>query len=269
MVIELCEKVGALEMSRGAKKFLLKEKQVRQWGNSKSTAAAIHAMLLQGDEGWRNPKPVSWTARGAQSKPDLQIGEAFIHWERAASAEGSFEPPVQRLELENPNPFPIWGSVHVQYSSSLDDIESTGSGSMEVETTYYLEESGSAGAELVPVGPNTRLEKGDVLVARVQATVDRTMDFIHIEQFRPSSLEPIVQKSGYEFGEGTSFYRSVKDEGTHFFIDELQRGTHIFEFKERVAHAGRCTGGFTRIESFYAPEFKAHGSGQKIRTNDR
>ncbi len=269
MIIELCEKVGDSEMSRGAKKFLLKEKQVQQWGNSKSTAAAVHALLLQGEEGWRNPQPVSWTARGEQPEPDMQIGEAFIQWERKADPSGSFEPPVQRLELENPNPFPIWGSVHVQYSSSLDNIKSTGSGPMEVKTTYYIEKSGSEGAELVPVEPQTQLEKGDVLVARVQAKVDRAMDFVHIEQFRPSSLEPMVQKSGYEFGQGTSFYRSVKDEGTHFFIDHLSEGIHIFEFKERVVHSGKCTGGFTRMESFYAPEFKAHSSGQKIFTNDR
>ena len=269
MIIELCEKVGDSEMSRGAKKFLLKEKQVQQWGNSKSTAAAVHALLLQGEEDWRNPKAVSWTARGEKSQPDLQIGEAFIQWERTADPDGSFEAPVQRLELENPNPFPIWGSVHVQYSSSLDNVESTGPGPMKVKTNYYLEKSGSEGAELIPVEPQTRLEKGDVLVARVQASVDRSMDFVHIEQFRPSSLEPMIQKSGYEFSEELSFYRSVKDEGTHFFIDHLAEGTHIFEFKERVVHSGTCTGGFTRMESFYAPEFKAHSNGQKIVTNDR
>jgi hypothetical protein len=250
-----------------AKTFLIKEKQVQQWGNTKATAAAIHALLLSGqDPLWTSPKAVNWTAHGTKPKPDVQIGQAYILWEQGATAVGTLEPPVTKLEIENPNPFPIWGSVHVQYSSPLDAISAHGDNIMKVQTDYYLEQISSEGKELIPIDSNTKLKKGDILVARVRASVDRAMDFIHIEQFRPSSLEPIVQKSGYEVMGGVSLYRGVKDEGTHFFIDYLPKGGHIFEFKERVVHAGTCTAGFTRMESFYAPEFKSHEKGKKIKT---
>ncbi len=267
LIIEVCERVGATEMSQAAKTYLIKEKQVQQWGNSKTTAAAIHALLLSGqNQLWQKPREVKWKAIGNQPQPNLEIGQAFIHWERSAFPDGTIESPVDKLELNNPNPFPIWGSVQIQYSSPLNAISAQGDENMKVRTVYYLEKKGSEGLVLEPIVPDTRLKKGDVLVARVLASVDRTMDFVHIEQFRPSNLEPMVQKSGYENMEGLSTYRAVKDEGTHFFIDQLPEGDHVFEFKERVVHAGTCAAGFTRMESFYAPEFKTHGTGEKIKT---
>ena len=256
-------------MSQQAKKYLLKEKQVNHWENSKTTAAIIHAMLLQGKDSWRNPKPVKWTATGKQKKPDVQIGDAYINWEKSMGADGGFESPIQSLSLDNPNPFPIWGGAYLQYSSPLDAVQSSNDGPLSARTQYFVQNQGKKGAELMPIKEGTRLKSGDVLVARVQVNVDRNMDFIHIEQFRAANLEPITQKSGYKVEGNLMFYRSVKDEGTHFFVEELPKGTHIFEFKERVAHEGICTGGFTRIESYYAPEFKSHSSGEKIKTYDR
>jgi len=269
LIVELAEKVGATDLSRQAKKYLLKEKQVNHWENSKTTAAVIHAMLLQGEAAWRNPKPVKWSVTGEQKKPDLQIGDTFIHWEKSMDSDSEFTTPIQSLSLDNPNPFPIWGGLYLQYSSSIDAVQSSDQGPLSVQTNYFLQNQGKEGAELVPITESTRLESGDILVARVQVKVDRDMDFIHIEQFRAANLEPITQKSGYEVKGNVVFYRSVKDEGTHFFVEVLSKGTHIFEFKERVAHEGVCTGGFTRIESYYAPEFKSHSSGEKIITYDR
>jgi hypothetical protein len=270
LIIELAEKAGETKnMSRQAKKYLLKEKQVNHWENSKTTAAVIHALLLQGGDGWRNPKTVKWSATGEQNDPDLKIGDTFISWEKSLSSDEDFTAPVQSLSIENPNPFPIWGGLYLQYSSPIGLIESSSEGPLSVRTQYFLQKQGEQGPELTPIDDNTRLEQGEILVARLQVQVDRDMDFVHIEQFRAANLEPITQKSGYEVNGNFVFYRSVKDEGTHFFVEVLPKGTHVFEFKERVAHQGVCTGGFTRIESYYAPEFKSHSSGEKIITYDR
>ena len=140
---------------------------------------------------------------------------------------------------------------------------------MNVQTDYYLQSDGPEGEQLNAITPQATLKKGDILVARVRLEVDRAMDFVHLEQFRAASVEPIEQKSGYTNNGNVSFYQSIRDESTRLFIDRLPGGMHIFEYKERVAHAGKCTGGFTRVESFYAPEFKGHSSGQKIFTDDR
>lgn len=269
LIVELAEKAGEKNISRQAKKYFLKEKQVNHWQNSKTTAAVIHALLLQGDDGWRNPKTVKWAATGDQKNPDLKIGDSFISWEKSLSSDDDFIAPVQSLSIENPNPFPIWGGLYLQYSSPIGLIESSSEGPLSVRTQYFLQKQGEEGPELTPIDDNTRLEQGEILVARLQVQVDRDMDFVHIEQFRAANLEPITQKSGYEQRGKIAFYRSVKDEGTHFFVDVLSKGTHVFEFKERVAHQGICTGGFTRIESYYAPEFKSHSSGEKIITYDR
>ncbi len=270
LIIELLEEVGANVASQAAKKWLLKNKQTSQWGNSKATAAAIHALLLSGQDPWIRAKSVRLDGSGPGVKsPDVSVGDWYVAWEGEADDQGEFQWPVDQLNIENNNLYPVWGSASIQYSSPLDQVEQSQDSRMKVQTEYYLQSQGPEGEQLNPITPQTQLKKGDILVARVRLEVDRAMDFVHLEQFRAASLEPIEQKSGYTNNGNLQFYQSIRDESTRFFIDRLPSGMHIFEFKERVAHAGRCTGGFTRVESFYAPEFKGHSSGQKIFTNDR
>jgi hypothetical protein len=270
LIIEFLEEVGAVAASQSAKKWLLKNKQSSQWGNSKATAAAIHALLLTGDDPWIQTQSVRVDGEGKNVKsPDVSVGEWYVAWEGKADDQGKFNWPVDQLKIDNENPYPVWGSASVQYSSPLDQVEKSQDSRMKVQTEYYLQSDGPEGEQLNPVSSQTTLKKGDILVARVRLEVARAMDFVHLEQFRAASLEPIEQKSGYTNNGNVSFYQSIRDESTRLFIDRLPGGMHIFEYKERVAHAGKCTGGFTRVESFYAPEFKGHSSGQKIFTDDR
>ncbi|MCK5855346.1 MAG: hypothetical protein KAG56_09000, partial [Sulfurovaceae bacterium] len=71
--------------------------------------------------------------------------------------------------------------------------------------------------------------------------------------------------SQYKWQDGLGYYQSTKDNATYFFMDYLKRGTYVFEYPLVVTHRGEFSNGVTTIESMYAPEFRSHSEGMKIK----
>ena len=64
--------------------------------------------------------------------------------------------------------------------------------------------------------------------------------------------------SGYQYGQQEVYFRGVRDTEVDFFLERLTAGRHVIEYPLTVTQAGKFSGGYATVESFYAPEFNAH-----------
>ena len=102
------------------------------------------------------------------------------------------------------------------------------------------------------------LAVGDELVVRIELSVDRDIEYVHLKDQRGSGTEPVNVLSRYRFQDGLAYYESTRDTASHFFIDYLPKGTYVFEYAVRVQLAGKYQTGFASIQCMYAPEFNSH-----------
>lgn len=246
--------------------WLLKNKQGNHWTTSKSTAAAIAALMLT-----RGPKQANLdndlaviSKVGEVSLPgkaDIQAGTAY--YKKSWTSE-SIDKGKATIYMSNPNDNIAWGAAYYQYFEDVNNIKATNASPLMIEKQLYKEVMTSNGKTLVLVDAKNTLTPGDVLVSRIIVTVDRDMDYIHLKDLRASGLEPYNNISQYRWSGPFGYYESIRDLATHYYIDHLPKGKHVFESRQKVVHRGKYSGGLATIQSFYAPEFGGKTEGNTI-----
>ena len=93
------------------------------------------------------------------------------------------------------------------------------------------------------------MKVGDELVVRLELRTDRDMEFVHLKDQRPSSVEPVNVLSAYKWQDGLGYYESTRDTASHFFFDALPKGTYVFEYSARVQLRGACHDAFALFVS--------------------
>ncbi len=246
------------------KVWLLKHKQSNQWSTTKSSTEAIYALLL--DES--NLKKIIL--------PDISLGELKIQTNspelKVEAGTGYFKTSILpkdissflgNIKIKSNSKGMSYGGIYWQYFENLDKIKPSKT-PLKIDKKLFLQSTTNKGSTLIPVSTNI-LKVGDLLKVRIEITVDRDMEFIHLKDMRASTLEPISVFSKAKFRNGLSFYESTRDGSTHFFFDKLPKGIHIFEYPLRVSQKGNFSNGITTIQSMYAPEFSSQSEGVRIK----
>jgi uncharacterized protein YfaS (alpha-2-macroglobulin family) len=246
--------------------WLLKNKQGNHWSTSKSTAAAIAALMLT-----RGPKQANLDNDLAviskvgdvslPGKADIQAGTSY--YKKSWTGE-SIDKAKATIYMSNPNENIAWGAAYYQYFEDINNIKGTNASPLMIEKQLYKEVMTNAGKTLALVDAKNILAPGDVLVSRIIVTVDRDMDYIHLKDLRASGLEPYNNLSRYNWSGPFGYYESIRDLATHYYIDHLPKGKHVFESRQKVVHKGKYSGGYATIQSFYAPEFGGKTDGNTI-----
>jgi uncharacterized protein YfaS (alpha-2-macroglobulin family) len=271
--------------------WLLQQKRAQAWPTTKATADAIYALLLGGAA----PAPAAVATSSAASPATLMsrntgsvgagrrrpvallsdntlvsasVGGRLISPKNVEAGTGFYseriagpqiKPEMGRVSVTRPASGVAWGSVTWQYFQTLDKITSHAGTQLSLKKTLWKKVRGPAGFELVPAAQG-KLTVGDTLVARLELTSEKTMEFMHLKDERPSGAEPVSVLSGYRWRDGLGHYESTKDTATHFFIDWLPAGVHVFEYEVKIVHRGLYQSGIAEIQSMYAPEYNAHSA---------
>lgn len=248
--------------------WLLKQKQTNHWKSNKATVDAIHALLLNADKGSKA------TAINVTSLPTVEIkGQNIYASTRDAQAGtgyiySSYDAPLNKelgsIKVTNPNENIAWGAAYYQYFENTDKVKSFQDTPLKLRKQYFKVESTLEGERILPV-TNESLMPGSKVRVRIELSCDRSMEYIHMKDQRPSGFEPVNVISDHKYQAGMSYYETTKDVATHFFFSYLPKGSYVFEYDMFVVHKGTYTGGITSIESMYAPEFKSHSNGQVIK----
>lgn len=244
-----------IERISGIKRWIVAQKRTNSWGRDLPTAEAVYGLTL-GD-------PIAHELdKDAQARIDLPVvgGEAIRLEGDRLQVKMPFTSTVHPdtfLTLSQSQPAVLWGSATATYTLPTAEIEARGK-QIQITRETYLLRRGSKGDELLPLAEGQELRVGDRLRTRLTIRLEQSLDFVQVIDPRPGFTEPIIQKPGYEWGEGTGYYVEPKDTETNFYIDHLNRGTYLLSYDQYVARAGRFAGTVARIVSCYAPDYSAH-----------
>jgi hypothetical protein len=269
LIIEAFREIDEDEKSvEDCKVWLIRQKQARQWGSTKATVDAIHALLSKPahavSEVTHDPL-LRISLGGNEIHPaQVEAGTGFYQ-HRFAAAE--VKPELAEIVLTKSDPGIAWAGIHWQYFEDLAKLGLHESAGLKLEKSLFIRRSSPQGPKLEAVsGP---VKVGDELVTRLVLRNDRAMEFLHLQDARGSGTEPVNVLSGYRWKDGFACYEVTRDTASHFFIDHLPVGTHVFETSVRVQHAGVYQSGIAELRCMYAPEFHARSGSVKLEVTGR
>jgi len=244
--------------------WLLKNKQTNRWSSTKSTAAAIYALLIHPDAWLLSVGQVSVTLGKDKVLASDEAGEAGSGYIRKQWPGEAIRPEWKTITADNPNPHIAWGAAYWQYWEDMDRIKpATEDNALRVTRAMWRVVSGERG-KTGAATEDGHFEVGDRLLVRMTLETDRPMEFVHVKDLRASGVEPVETLSGYKWSGGLGYYQSTRDLATHFFIEHLPRGKFVIEYEAFVAQAGHYSGGLATAQCMYAPEFADHSEGIRM-----
>lgn len=259
-------------MVDGLKTWLLKNKQTNHWSSTKSTASAVYALLMSGDNWIKDTKDVNISFGGKpfdSSKIEKEAGTGYfktdiIQRENTTANVSDFS----NIKIENPNNVVAWGAMYWQYFEDLDKIKNFKETPLTIVKQLFKVENSDRGPVIQPITAATKLLPGDKINVRIEIRVDRNMEYVHLKDARASGFEPINVLSQYKWQGGLGYYESTKDAATNFFFDYLPKGTYVFEYPLFVNHKGDFSNGITTAQCMYAPEFSSHSEGIRVKVGE-
>ncbi len=247
--------------------WLLQQKQTSQWTTTKATTKAIYALLL-------NPKEfvsikdntvfTVGTEKIKTKKLDEAEKEAGSGYFKTSWNEAEITKDKATISIKNNGEAAGFGGVYWQYFEELENITPNDEVSLQVTKELYLKENKNGEEALIPIAKRS-LKIGDLITVRLKIENTKEVEFIHLKDMRAAGLEPVNVLSSYKWQDGVGYFESTRDASTNFFFDNIPKGVFILEYEVRVNNSGEFSNGITTIESMYAPEFRSHTKGIRIK----
>jgi len=250
--------------------WLLTNKRTNRWPTTKSTAAAVYALLNAGSDwtksdgkaikvDWPSSNALSTRVRAAQESAEAATGAFSV-----SAAAGEVSSDLATVKLRNKNNNLVWGGVYWQYTELAEKVEASNNGPLTLERELFHRQPTDDGMRLVPITADEPLSAGDRVTVRLILRSDRDLDFVHLKDRRAATFEPIEQLSGYQYKNGLGYYFAPGDLATNFFIDHLPKGTYTLEYDLFATYSGSFSNGLGRVQCMYAPEFGGNTAGARI-----
>ncbi len=246
------------------KLWLLRQKQTQRWDSPVSAADAIYALLHYGTDLTSDEGKVTVQLGKHTLKPDKQ--EAGSGYFKTSLAPADITSRTGRITVSNTGKGTAWGAVYWQYWQDIDQVQKGGQG-LQVNKQLFVERVENGTKTMYPIG-TTNVRRGDRIITRIEISTDRHLEYVALKDLRAACLEPAEQLSGYEWKEGTGYYRTSKDNATHFFFDYLPKGSYVFEYESWASHTGQFASGIATVQCLYAPEFSSHSASESITVTD-
>ncbi len=258
-MIELFDLIGrSSDEIDEMKTWLIVNKRTNSWKSSIATSSAIYALNLGKKSAFSEGLPVSTSINSVPLTYDFD-SKGINYNKQSIKGKDEVE-KVEEVSFSNKNENISWANIHHQFFQEYEDIERTDKEYFDIKKEIFKV---GAKDELYSV-EGLRLKKGDKIKVRLRLETDRPMQFIHIVDGRPSGAEPAESLSGYQWEDGMSYYKSIKDLGTHFYIDYLEKGKYMIEYEMFINNSGVYNSGIAQVQNMYAPEFNDYSKNMKI-----
>ena len=263
LLIEAFDEVTKDEKSvEEMKVWLLKNRQTNQWNSTKATTKAVYALMNFG-KSWIDADKGIEVKIGNQ-KFDLdknsQAGSGYV---KTSWNKEEIKPDMGKVEVSKTSPGVAWGAMYWQYFEDLDKIKSAETG-IKFNKKLFVKSNSANGPILKEITTSTPIKVGDIVTVRLEISVDRNMQFVHIKDMRASGFEPVNVLSGYKWKGEFGYYESTRDAATNFFSDYMRKGTYVFEYDLKANNAGNFSNGITSMQNMYAPELSAQSEGIRV-----
>lgn len=242
-------------------RWLLNQKRTNSWQSGPATSKAIFALLLD------NSSEIM-----IKSNDKIMIGNHSVEFSKASAGAGYIKetyPAAQiskdfaEISIEKENEGTAWGAMYWQYTTDYENVSSAAAG-LSVDRKILKSSYDGQPISYTEIKKGEEINNTDKIVVRMVITSDREYEYVHLKDVLPACFIPEQKLSGYSFAGNLLYYTSIKDDSMNFFIEYLPKGTHIIEYKVNIQQSGNFTGGISKIQCMYAPEFGGHSDAVKI-----
>ena len=232
-------------------RWLLMSKRTQVWDTPVNTVDAVYAFMKGNESNWnRKAENAVLKLDGKQlPMPQDSTTLGYVKTEKTGKAS--------KLSIDKKSDYTSWGAVYAEFKQPISEVGSMESG-IKVRRVIVPAESEGKGKAQAKVGEKVKVT--------LIITADRDYDFVQITDKRAACLEPVNQKSGYQWGIGC--YVSPRDHATNFYFDRLSKGKHIVEMEYYVDRKGDYQSGTCTAECTYSPEFGGRTEAYELKVNN-
>lgn len=232
-------------------RWLLMSKRTQVWDTPVNTVDAVYAFMKGNENNWNRKAENAVLKLDGKLLPMPQDSTTlgYVKTERPGMAS--------RLSIDKKSDYTSWGAVYAEFKQPISEIGSMESG-IKIRRVIVPAESEGKGKAQAKVGEKVKVT--------LLITADREYDFVQIMDKRAACLEPVNQKSGYQWGIGC--YVSPRDHATNFYFDRLSKGKHIVEMEYYVDRKGDYQSGTCIAECTYSPEFCGRTETYELKVNN-
>ncbi len=247
------EEIGsAKETVNGIIKWLLNAKQEHNWSSTKSTAEAVG--LLQRNQSSVTGKP--FTLSATINNTSVTVTDNLLKGELYSFV------PQQQFEastiIKKDSNNVTSGGFNYYYFTANPPVAASSNG-VKISKRIYLYIAGNN--QWQAVNESTILKIADKLKTIITIDAPKQLKYVFIDEKRAASSEPAAASSGYEYSEGFSYYKSVRDAGYQFFAEEIPSGISTIEYETVVSAEGIFSNGPVALQCMYQPQIRAYGNG--------
>lgn len=232
-------------------RWLLMSKRTQVWDTPVNTVDAVYAFMKGNESNWSRKAENAVLKLDGKLLPMPQDSTTlgYVKTERPGKAS--------KLSIDKKSDYTSWGAVYAEFKQPISEIGSMVSG-IKIRRVIVPAESQGKGKAQAKVGEKVKVT--------LLITADRDYDFVQITDKRAACLEPVNQKSGYQWGIGC--YVSPRDHATNFYFDRLSKGMHIVEMEYYVDRKGDYQSGTCTAECTYSPEFGGRTETYELKVNN-
>lgn len=232
-------------------RWLLMSKRTQVWDTPVNTVDAVYAFMKGNESNWSRKAENAVLKLDGKLLPMPQDSTTLGYVKTEKTGKAS------KLSIDKKSDYTSWGAVYAEFKQPVSEIGSMESG-IKVRRVIVPAESQGKGKAQAKVGEKVKVT--------LLITADRDYDFVQITDKRAACLEPVNQKSGYQWGIGC--YVSPRDHATNFYFDRLSKGMHIVEMEYYVDRKGDYQSGTCTAECTYSPEFGGRTETYELKVNN-
>lgn len=238
----------------GIVQWLLLAKADHRWSTTKATADAVG--LLYRHQQVLSSAPLQLQAiypdgHSQQVTDHLSSGQLYAFDSIAAGKPFPAHIVVQKQGAA------ATGGLQYYYFTATPPATAAAAGVSLIRT---LERWNAVAGAWERIMENTVLHAADKVRATLTIHAPRLLQYVLIEDKRAATLEPADITSGYRYGNGISWYQSVRDAGMQFFATKIPAGTSSVAYEMVVNGEGTFTYAPAILQCMYQPEAKAYSS---------
>ncbi|MFN8575965.1 MAG: MG2 domain-containing protein [Candidatus Sericytochromatia bacterium] len=245
-------------------KWILQNRQGNHWYSTKDTANAIYTLT-------------EYASLNKELNPDYTISifygdkllkKSKVNSKNMFSFSNSIDLTDKDLKDKGKIRIVKEGKGNLYYSSSLEyfsleDNIKAASNMISVNREYYklFEKKDSENKitydkELLKDGAT--LKSGDLIEVKLTVKSNNDYESLIFEDMKPAGFESTELKSGYEYQNGISLNKELRDQKTVFFANNLSQGTQVINYKLRAETPGIFHALPNKSYAMYAPQVRAN-----------
>lgn len=206
-----------------------------------------------------------WTSIPTGTTAAVTVDGAPLALSKVESVTGTFSQRLapsasQRvLRVARPEGSPVsYGSVVTVATQPMASVKPRECDGISIAKRFLVEREGKwVETESFTLGERVRVQ--------LLVKASRNMEYITINDDRPSAFEPVDQMPGWIYNGGTpAAYRENSDTRTRLFIYNLPKGTYYYTYDMTATFTGTFASGAATFQSQYAPELTARSGASTV-----